>query len=170
MYVGKSCGSRGASHTSNQGEGSGSDFSSFVQQRSCHKRRGCRCLANLAANHDIQDILVKKGAMDPLIAGIQSDNSVAQRFGALGVANLASMTANQIKIVTSGATESIVRLVADPTKETGSRRYAALAIANLTATVGNHKALQAHNVCEALFQMTSVRVVFALTGKSLRQN
>ena len=69
---------------------------------------------------------------------IEHDSNICQRFGALGLANLASSVPNQVKIVQKGGLSPIVALVGDPHREETAKRYGALALANVAATIGNH--------------------------------
>ena len=45
---------------------------------------------------------------------------------------------NQVKIVQKGGLSPIVALVGDPHREEMAKRYGALALANVAATIGNH--------------------------------
>ena len=78
---------------------------------------------NLAANRDVQQSIMSQGGLRPMVHGIQNDNVTCQRFGALGIGNLATNVANQVKIVQEGAVRPLIALVGDMNAETEARRY-----------------------------------------------
>ena len=91
----------------------------------------------------------------PLIAALSVNDKTCQRFGSLGIGNLATNIANQVKIVQEGAVHPLVALVGDTHKDAEARRYATLAIANLASTVGNHPALIEEGALHAMFSLSN---------------
>ena len=100
-----------------------------------------------------------QGGLRPMVNGVRNNNIACQRFGALGIGNLATNVANQVRIVQEGAIQPLVQLSGDMAADTEARRYSVLALANLAATIGNHPAILEE---KALFSLFTLRYVFVV--------
>jgi hypothetical protein len=64
----------------------------------CAPSQVARALANLAANPDMQPVIIAEGALPPMVASAQVRDVNCQRFASLCLANLATTIASQIKV------------------------------------------------------------------------
>ena len=60
------------------------------------KGEACRTLANLAANADVQQQILREGGLQQLTTSLMTDDVTCQRFAALAIANLSTSVANQV--------------------------------------------------------------------------
>jgi hypothetical protein len=64
----------------------------------------------LAANADIQQVLLRNGALAPMVEALEKEDVNCQRFAALCLANLATTVSSQVKVVQAGAIRPLVQL------------------------------------------------------------
>ena len=118
------------------GDVGGARFSASValSEDTNTKGEASRAIANLAANADVQQTLLKEGVLLPMVKALEIDDINCQRFSALCLANLATTIASQIKVVQAGAIRPLVALAHNPTGHSGAATR--LALANRATVAG----------------------------------
>ena len=120
------------------------------------KGEASRAIAYLSANIDVQHILLQEGAIQPIVDAFTSSDINCQRFAALCIANLATSASSQMKVVKGGAIRPLVSIIKDSGCQLEARRYPALALANLSASIANHPALlEEEEILDALFSLAN---------------
>ena len=138
-------------------------------------REVTRCLTNLAGTYTTHDMLIEAEVPLGLAKALHNTDAVACRFAILGLLNLSTQTKNHAKLISSGSISPLIELVGgahrefitlkpDGTRTTNDkedmdyrafqtlgydlqcRRYACLAVGNMSANVENHKVLLEHDV------------------------
>lgn len=105
------------------------------------KGEACRAFANLSSNMDLQSILLEEGIIEALVNALDEDELNCQRFSSLCLANLARTVKAQTTVAQMGSICRLNNIVSDVTRHLDARKYACLAIANLSATKVNHRLL-----------------------------
>jgi hypothetical protein len=121
------------------------------------KGEASRAIANLAANREMQHVLLSKAVLPPMVAALTENDPNCQRFAALSLANIATAIPFQIEVIKEGAIPPLVSLVRGGSVPLEAKKYAALAIANLSATDANHPALMLEEgFLESMFAFANV--------------
>lgn len=123
------------------------------------KGQSIRALANLAVNADAQLAMLAEGIVLPLIDALVLDdvvdNDMSQGYAALCLANLATTSLLQVKVVQAGISQRLVDLCSKGSEE--AKRYSCLALANLTAATANHSVLLEAGALAAIYALANSR-------------
>ena len=95
-------------------------------------------LADLSTHEELHERIVKKGGIQSLLVLLRSQDTEAQRFSALCIANCASAVFTRLQIVEDGVLEPIINFIQDDEADLIVRQYAAMALGNLAAEPDNH--------------------------------
>ncbi len=116
------------------------------------REEGMRALANLSFNLDMVEALVEENALQPLVTAVDNDQC---RFATLTIANIATHSPTIIQIVQAGAIRPLVSLISTFGNDVESRRFGALALANITTCEAFHSLVIETGAPEALFVLSN---------------
>lgn len=116
------------------------------------RQEAMRALSNLSFNLDMVEAMVKENALQPLVKAVDDDQC---RFAALTIANIATHSPTIIQIVHAGAIRPLVSLISMSTNNVESRRFAALALTNITTCEAFHSLVIEAGTPEALFVLSN---------------
>lgn len=121
------------------------------------KGEAARVIANLSANVSIQQELIREGIVEPMVGALLCSDLNCKRFAALSIANIAMSTQAPVKFAQSRAVQTLVKIIKESDSRVEVKRYAALAIANLSGTIDNHQWLfEEEGMLSALCSLTNV--------------
>ena len=121
------------------------------------QRESGRLLANLAASNEelVSDRIVQTGGHQLFLSLLLSDDTACQRVGAFGIGNLCTHEPHREEIVKSGALEPLCSLARSSTIPIQIRRFAMLALANLSTCAATHRSFVDEDAIPLLIALSS---------------
>lgn len=111
-------------------------------------------LADLSTHEELLERLVQKGGVKSLLHLIgKSQDTDAQRFSALALANAASAAFNRTRMASEGACQMVIDYMSMNENDIVARQYCAMALGNLAAEPENHGEIIKSGGVEALLSV-----------------
>ena len=105
-----------------------------ARDRLVNEQAACAIQRLAMKNHETQVAIAKQGAIEPLIALLDGDGADrSQEYAAAALSELALVPVNKLAIDRGGGIQPIVALLSDTHRQHASKKYAAAALARLSA-------------------------------------
>ena len=121
------------------------------------KGEASRAIANLAANVDVQQTLIKEGVLQPMVEALQAADVFASASRRCAWPTSPPPSPARSKSCRWGRSSRPIGLARNSRNQLEARRYAVLALANLSATIANHTVMLEDGALQALFSLSNPR-------------